>query len=104
MYRELVELGIDPKRLLREEEATSTWENLQFSLNLIEETTGSRPTSLGVLSSEYHLFRAGLFARDCGVESIGIPAHTTRPTQMINHFMREVAGVWHYLILGGQYE
>ena len=104
MYRELVALGIDPKRLWREEDATSTWENLQFSLNLIESKTGTRPTKLGVLSSEYHLFRASLFADACGVEFVGIPAKTSRASQAINHFMREVAGVWHYILLGGQYD
>lgn len=104
MYRELVNLGIDPKRLLREEEATSTWENLKFSLDLIEEKTGKRPQKLGVLSSEYHLFRASLFAKACDVEFVGIPAKTSRASQAINHFMREVAGVWHYILLGGNYD
>ena len=103
MYRELVNLGIDPKRIWREEEATSTWENMQFTLDLIEEKTGSRPEKLGVLSSEYHLFRASLFTKACGVEFVGIPARTSRWGQKINHFMREVAGVWHYLLLESQY-
>lgn len=104
MYEKLVELGIDPERIWLEEEATSTWENLTFSLDIIEERTGIRPTKLGVLSSEYHLFRAGMLADACGVEAVGIPAPTSRLSQRINHFMREVAGVWHYLILGGQYD
>ena len=39
MYRELVMLGIDPKRIWIEDEATSTWENINFTLNLIEEKT-----------------------------------------------------------------
>ena len=104
MYRELVELGIHPNRLRMEDEATSTWENLKFSLDLIETETGVRPTKIGVLSSEYHLFRASLFAKACDVEFVGIPARTSRWGQRINHFMREVAGVWHYLILGGQYD
>ena len=104
MFRELVELGIDPKRIWIEDEATSTWENMHFTLDLIEEKTGQRPTKLGVLSSEYHLFRASLFARACDVEFVGIPARTSRAAQAINHFMREVAGVWHYIILGGQYD
>ncbi len=104
MFRELVELGIDPRRIWIEDEATSTWENLNFSLNLIEEKTGVRPERLGVLSSEYHLFRASLFTRKCGVEFVGVPAPTSRLSQKINHFMREVAGIWHYLILGGQYD
>ena len=104
MYDELVKLGIDPARIWKEENATSTWENLNFSLDLIEENTGFRPEKIGLLSSEYHLYRASLFADACGVESVGIPAKTSRLSQRINHFMREVAGVWHYLLLGGQYE
>ena len=57
-----------------------------------------------MLSSEYHLFRASLFARACDVGFIGIPAKTSRTSQLINHCMREVAGVWHYILLGGQYD
>jgi len=104
MYRELINLGIDPRQLRLEEEATSTWENLKFSLDLIEAETGSRPQKIGVLSSEYHLLRASLFAGACNVDFVGIPARTSRWGQRINHFMREVAGIWHYLLLGGQYD
>ena len=104
MYEELVELGVDPQRIWIEDQATSTWENLNFSLNLIEEKTGTRPGKIGILSSEYHLYRASLFADACGVESVGIPAATSRLSQKVNHFMREVAGVWHYILLGGQYD
>ena len=103
MFKNLVRLGIDPERIILEDQATSTWENLHFSLDLIEAKTGERPKELAVLSSEYHLFRASLFTKACNVEFIGVPAHTSRISQMINHFMREVAGVWHYLLLGGKY-
>ena len=103
MYEELIKLGIDPERIWMEDKATSTWENLRFALAMIEEKTGQRPEKIGLLSSEYHLFRASLFADACGVEAVGIPAQTSRLSQKINHFLREVAGVWHYLILGGQY-
>lgn len=104
MYDRLVTKGINPKRLWKEEKATSTWENLKFTLDLVEEKTGARPQKLGVVSSEYHLFRASLFAREHGVEFVGIPAETTKISLKINYFLREVAGVWHYIILGGRYE
>lgn len=104
MYDALVEKGIDPERIWIEDKATSTWANLEFSLELIEARTGTRPARLGILSSEYHLFRASLLARDLGVEAVGIPAKTTLLPQAVNHFMREVAGVWHYILLGGQYD
>jgi len=104
MYRELTALGIAPERLRLEEKSTSTWENLTCSLDLIAQETGSRPKAIGLLSSEYHLFRAGMLARDCGVTANGIPAPTSLFTIRVNHLMREVAGVWHYLILGGLYQ
>lgn len=103
MYDSLVALGISPERIWMEEQATSTWENLQYSLALIEEKTGQRPTKLAVLSSEYHLFRASLFTKAAGAEFIGIPAKTSYPILRMNYFLREVAGVWHYILLGGQY-
>ena len=103
MFNELTRRGIDESRLWLESRSTSTWENLKFSLDIIEEKSGLRPDSIGLLSSEYHLFRAGLFAKDCGVEAIGIPAATSWPSIRLNYFLREAAGVWHYILLGGQY-
>ena len=100
MRDELVKLGISEDRIWMEDKATSTDENLRYSLDLIEEKTGQRPQTLGVLSSEYHLFRASLMAKKLGIEFVGIPAKTTKITQLINHAMREVAGVWHFYIFG----
>ena len=103
IYDSLTQMGIDPQRIWMEDKATSTWENIRFTLDLVEEKTGVRPTKLGILSSEYHLLRASLFADAAGIESVGIPAKTSIFGQKANHFMREVAGIWHYIILGGQY-
>lgn len=103
MYQELTAMGIDPDRIWMEDRATSTWENLRFTLDLIEEKTGERPDHLGIISSEYHLFRASLFADRIGIGSTLIPARTSRFSQLVNHLMREVAGVWHFILLGGKY-
>ena len=100
MHDELVKLGISEDRIWMEYKATSTDENLRYSLDLIEEKTGRRPQTLGVLSSEYHLFRASLMAKKLDIEFVGVPAKTTKITQLINHAMREVAGVWHFYIFG----
>ena len=104
MYEQLIAMGIEEDRVWMEEEALSTWGNLHYALELIQARTGIRPVKLGIVSSEYHMFRAGLFAREFGVEPVGIPARSTDIPQAINHFMREVAGVWHYILLGGQYD
>ena len=100
MHDELVKLGIDESRIWMEDKAGSTDENMRFSLDLIQEKTGTRPEKLGILSSEYHLYRAGLMAKKLGIGFVGIPAQTSRLSQLINHAMREVAGVWHFYIFG----
>ena len=102
MYDCLISMGISPERIIKEEQATSTWGNLTYSLDIIEERTGSRPNSIGVVSSEYHLFRTGLQAKEFDLQIIGIPAKTGSFDRWLHYFVREIAGVWHYLLLGGQ--
>lgn len=100
MYRELTKMGIEGSRLLLEEKSTSTIENLQFSLDILEAQTGARPTKIGIVSSEYHIFRATKFAGELGLEGVGIPARTTWFIIRLNYFLREIVAVWKYLALG----
>lgn len=100
MYRELTAMGIDGSRLLLEESSTSTIENLRFSLDVAESATGNRPARIGIVSSEYHLFRAGLFAKRLGLESFGIPAKTSWFTLRFNYYLREIVAVWKFYVLG----
>ena len=100
MYQELTEMGIPAERIWMEDQATSTRENLSYSMALIAEKTGSRPECVGVLSSEYHLFRAGMFAAEQNVECCGIPAKTSHWTLFANYFVREIVMVWYYGTIG----
>lgn len=100
MFNELTAMGIDPARLRMEDRATSTVENFSFSLALIEGETGGRPEKLGVLSSEFHLLRADMFARREGVHAVTIPAKTSDPGTFWSYFLREIVLVWYYAVLG----
>lgn len=100
MCEALIKLGIEPHRILVEDKATSTWENLRFSLALLD----SPPKKLGILSSDYHLFRTSLLARRQNLQVQLIPAKTTSIPHAIDHFLREAAGVWHFILLGGRYD
>ncbi len=101
MFNELTARGIAPERLLKEEVSTSTRENLKYSMSIIWKDTVLLPEKVGIVSSEFHLCRAEMFLSQSGVDPIGIPAHTENPVHFVNYFLREIAGVWHHIILGG---
>ena len=96
MLQALTSAGIDENRLILEENSTSTWQNLKFSLPLAEKKT------VGVLSSEFHLFRAKLYLKGSKIPLI--PAKTKGFHRWLYNFCREIAGVWHYILLGGTYD
>lgn len=96
MFEALTAAGIDENRLILEENSNSTWQNLKFSLPLAEQK------SVGILSSEFHLFRAKLYLKNQKIPLI--PAKTQDFHRWLHNFCREIAGVWHYIILGGTYD
>lgn len=101
MARELTAMGIPQQQIWLEDQSTTTRENLRFSMELIEKRTGSRPTEIGLVTSEYHQFRANRFAAEQGVKALGIPAETSWLSLRINYFLREIVAVWYYVLLGG---
>lgn len=98
MYNEMTAHGIAPERLRMEPRASTTEENLRFSMELIEAESGSLPKTAAIVSSEYHLFRACLLAKREGLQGCGIPAHTGTLPFFCNMFLREICGVWYTLV------
>ncbi|MBQ8359922.1 MAG: YdcF family protein [Oscillospiraceae bacterium] len=94
MYNGLTELGIAPNRILMEDQATTTAENFQYSVALLEEKLGSCPDHIGVLSSEFHLLRAGLLAKSHGIQASTVPAATSDASTFFTFFLREIVMVW----------
>ena len=101
MYEQLTAKGILPTRLLLEDNSANTRENIRFSLDVLEQATGQRPKTAAIISNEFHLYRAGLFAKEQGLQMVGIPAQTTWLSLRVNYFLREIVAVWYYTLLGG---
>lgn len=99
MYQWLTERGVAPERLRMEDKATSTEENLRYSLELIEQEFGVRPKEAAVVSSSYHLARASLLAEDEGLRMLGVPAATANPFYYCQMFLREIVAVWYTWVL-----
>ncbi len=93
MRRWLVSNGIEEDRLLLEEKSTSTKENLQFSMEIINRHFEDDVEKLAIVSSDYHLYRAKYMASEMGVEAVGVSARTTIPPLMVNYFLREALAV-----------
>lgn len=74
MYRYLINMGIDASRLYKEEQSTTTRENLYFSQQIIQEN-GLNPT-IAIATSEYHEYRAGKIAESLGMEYAAVSAKT----------------------------
>lgn len=101
MFDHLTALGIDADRIWLEDQATSTVENFQYSIQLLEEKTGGIPDSVGVLSNEFHLFRASLMAKKQGLQPIFVAAPTSNMAVRIGYTIREILALWKYLAVGG---
>ena len=96
MLRELTARGIDPSRILLEDNSTSTMENLRFSLELM-----APGATAAIVSNEFHLYRAGRMASQLGLDAALIPADTELPILRTSYFLREIFAVWKYHLLGG---
>lgn len=92
--------GIAPERIIGEPEATSTSENLENSFRIIREKGGDPDGNVAIVTSEYHLYRAKLMAKDLDVEAYGVAGHTSMPTLMLNYFIREAFAVAYYWVFG----
>lgn len=95
IYNGLTQQGIAPDRILLEEKATTTRENFQYSCALLEEKLGFIPQNIGVLSSEFHLLRAKMLAKECGIDAVTVAAHTSDTEAFFKYFVREIFMVWY---------
>ena len=99
MQKYLVERrGIDPGRILVEDQATSTLENFRFSKKMIEEVLGEN-ASIAFVTTDFHVFRAGRVAKKAGISAVGFAAPDVWYIR-INNFLRECVGITVYGLRG----
>jgi uncharacterized SAM-binding protein YcdF (DUF218 family) len=64
MHDWLIANGIPEERILMEDKATSTMENLEYSFAIIRERGDEPENNVAIVSSAYHLYRAKLMSRN----------------------------------------
>ena len=89
----LVSHGMDPERILEEDQSKNTRQNLAFSKKMIPEGA-----SVGIVSSDFHICRALHLAETLGYDTVcGIPARgdlPTQPSNLLREFFAVVKDFW----------
>lgn len=91
--RGMVERGVDPARILLEEEATSSEQNIDYSLEIIRRHSGGEDVKLTAVSNEFHLYRLRLLLDWRGYEADGFAAQTRPWLLKQTYTLREVFAV-----------
>lgn len=95
MERYLVQHGIASERILREDQSTSTLENLRNSSALIAAHTSGKP-SLAAVTSEFHRFRVKMLARRLDLPIAVITTPSPRyvfPNQCLREYFAVIKSV-----------
>lgn len=93
---ELVERGIDPGRIILEEDSTSTMENVRFSMGHIEDPS----LPVVIITSEYHVYRGIEIAKKAGLTNVSGLRANPGPVMALNYYVREAFAVVKDFLVG----
>lgn len=99
MRRYLTAHGIAAERILMEDMSTSTKENLAFSKAVIK-ADGGDVSSVAIVSSGYHLYRARRTAALLGIDATGVAGSDGYPIYVAGMYLREALAVAKLWIFG----
>ena len=100
MYEHLRDAGVSAERMIKEENSSSTRENLSLSFDIIRSLGDEPDGNVAILSSSYHLYRAKKTALSMNVRAAGVACYPGNPILAANFFIREALGVARLLIFG----
>lgn len=86
MERYLVSRGIPNEKIIKEEMARNTHENMVYSKEIVSSLGGGK---VAVISSDYHIYRARSLAENAGLSPVMLSARTELPVLFVNCLLRE---------------
>lgn len=92
--------GVSPERIRMEDRATSSYENISYSLAVIEADGGDPTGRVALLSSEYHLHRLRYMAEKLGCDPVCVAARTGYISLAANYAVREAFAMWKCWLFG----
>ena len=86
--RYLLENGISEDKIIKEDDSTSTEENVKLAMDKMRDNFGSDGYKAAFATTNYHVFRTGMLADKMGLKAEGIGSKT-KAYFWINAFVRE---------------
>jgi uncharacterized SAM-binding protein YcdF (DUF218 family) len=87
----LIKNGVEKERVLLENRSTDTYENIKFSKEIMERFGVENPTVL-IITSDYHILRAKLLAKENGITPYGMGGDSPFFVK-VNYYIREYFGM-----------
>lgn len=98
MKNYLVEKGINESRIIMEDKSTTTFENMKFTFEKLDELGISR--DITIVTDGYHEYRAGLIAKEQGAGEVTAYSADTEFRHVASHWVREWFALTKFFILG----
>ncbi|MBD5460314.1 MAG: YdcF family protein [Lachnospiraceae bacterium] len=89
MYEYLVEKGIDPQRIIREDRSRNTTQNIAFSSDYLDK----EKDRVGIVTNNFHIYRAVHIAMEAGYRDVCGIAAPAYPFLQPNNMLREFFGI-----------
>ena len=97
MNKYLVEKGISQDRIIMEDKSTSTYENLKFSFEKLDDMGHSRDVT--IVTDGFHQYRASLIAKSLEGGKITAYSADTEARYLPTYWVREWLGLTQYFLL-----
>ena len=98
MARYLLQAGVPREKILKEEQATSTYENFQYSKAILDDYF-QKPYRAVFITNKFHIYRAGQIAKNAGLDAAHVHAGLLWYTAPPN-YLRECAAVAKFWVFG----
>lgn len=100
MEKYLISLGVPEDKIIKEDKARSTAENMEFSKAILDKMFGE-DYSVAVVTNNFHIYRAVGIAKEAGLENVthyhaGLKWYNLAPC-----YLRESLAVMKFMLFGG---
>ncbi len=99
MERYLLNQGVSPDKILKEERATSTYENFQFAKPILDNALGGASYRIAFITNGFHIYRGSVYAKLAGFSATHLAAESEWYTLPLD-YLRESAAILKLWVVG----